>query len=61
MVEEFVRLDKSADMTNRTARKLYIKKILIPPGSKTVTVQLLKNNSTGGRNCNCIRKLTPPE
>ena len=42
MVEEFVRLDKSADMTNRTARKLYIKKILIPPGSKTVTVQLLK-------------------
>ena len=26
MVEEFVRLDKSADMTNRTARKLYIKK-----------------------------------
>ena len=42
MVEEFVRLDKSADMTNRTARKLYIKKILIPPDSKTATVQLLK-------------------
>ena len=34
------------------------RKKLIPPGSKTVTVQLLKNNSTGARNCNCIRKLT---
>ena len=35
-------LDTSADMTNRTAGKLHQKKILVPPGSKTVTLQLLK-------------------
>ena len=39
---EFVRLDTNADMTNRTAAKLYIIKIIIPPGSKTVTGQMLK-------------------
>ena len=42
MVERSI-LDKSVDMKDHTAGKNCInKKILIPPGSKTVTLQLLK-------------------
>ena len=59
MVEEFVRLDKSADMTNRTARKLYIKKINSARVKDCNRSTAKKKNSTGARNCNCIRKLTP--